>query len=103
MEPLQFHASDFSDQSCRTGLAFSGAGHLHLTGKIYVRVLYADLTHLCDLQVAQFYPVETSEFPSHLSSLLLGSYSSLSPDIRHSLLQNLVMLRNKGVITSFEY
>ncbi|KAN0105324.1 protein required for actin cytoskeleton organization and cell cycle progression [Russula decolorans] len=53
-------------------------------------------------QVAQFYPAETSEFPSHLSSLLLGSYSSLSPDIRHSLLQNLVMLRNKGVITSFD-
>lgn len=53
-------------------------------------------------QVAQFYPAETSEFPSHLSSLLLGSYSSLSPDMRHSLLQNLVMLRNKGVITSFD-
>ncbi|KAI0292307.1 actin cytoskeleton organization and cell cycle progression protein [Russula brevipes] len=53
-------------------------------------------------QVAQFYPAETSEFPSHLSSLLLESYGSLSPDIRHSLLQNLVMLRNKGVITSFD-
>ncbi|KAI0270933.1 SDA1-domain-containing protein [Russula aff. rugulosa BPL654] len=53
-------------------------------------------------QVAQFYPAETSEFPSHLSSLLLDSYSSLSPDMRHSLLQNLVMLRNKGVITSFD-
>ncbi|KAF8475234.1 protein required for actin cytoskeleton organization and cell cycle progression [Russula ochroleuca] len=53
-------------------------------------------------QVAPFYPAETSEFPSHLSSLLLESYSSLSPDIRHSLLQNLVMLRNKGVITSFD-
>ncbi|KAH9978317.1 protein required for actin cytoskeleton organization and cell cycle progression [Russula compacta] len=53
-------------------------------------------------QVAQFYPAETSEFPSHLSSLLLESYGSLSPDIRHSLLQNLVMLRNKGVITSID-
>ena len=54
-------------------------------------------------QVAQFYPAETSEFPSHLSSLLLESFGSLSPDIRQSLVQNLVMLRNKGVITSFEY
>ncbi|KAH9995025.1 SDA1-domain-containing protein [Russula vinacea] len=53
-------------------------------------------------QVAQFYPAETADFPSHLSSLLLENYSSLSPDIRHSLLQNLVMLRNKGVITSFD-
>ncbi|KAF8273098.1 protein required for actin cytoskeleton organization and cell cycle progression [Lactarius quietus] len=53
-------------------------------------------------QVAQFYPTETSEFPSHLSSLLLESYGSLSPDIRHSLIQNLVMLKNKGVITSPE-
>ncbi|KAH9967129.1 protein required for actin cytoskeleton organization and cell cycle progression [Russula dissimulans] len=53
-------------------------------------------------QVAQFYPAETSDFPSHLSSLLLESYGSLSPDIRHSLIQNLVMLRNKGVITSFD-
>ncbi|KAH9036310.1 protein required for actin cytoskeleton organization and cell cycle progression [Lactarius pseudohatsudake] len=53
-------------------------------------------------QVAQFYPAETSDFPSHLSSLLLGSYGSLPPDIRQSLIQNLVMLKNKGVVTSFE-
>ncbi|KAH9000235.1 protein required for actin cytoskeleton organization and cell cycle progression [Lactarius akahatsu] len=53
-------------------------------------------------QVAKFYPAETSDFPSHLSSLLLGSYGSLPPDIRHSLIQNLVMLKNKGVVTSFE-
>ena len=103
MESLQLHSSDISDQSCRTGLAFSGVGHLHLAGKSRFCILYADLTRLCNLQVAQFYPAETSEFPSHLSSLLLDSYSSLSPDMRHSLLQNLVMLRNKGVITSFEY
>ncbi|KAI9440476.1 protein required for actin cytoskeleton organization and cell cycle progression [Lactarius indigo] len=32
----------------------------------------------------------------------LKSYGSLSPDIRHSLIQNLVMLKNKGVVTSFE-
>ncbi|KAI0256016.1 SDA1-domain-containing protein [Lactifluus subvellereus] len=54
------------------------------------------------IHVAKFYPAETSEFPSHLSCLLLESYGSLSPDIRHSLIQNLVMLKNKGVITSFD-
>ena len=43
--------------------------------------------------------------PSHLSSLLLESFGSLPPDIhiRHGPIQNLVMLRNKGVISPFEY
>ncbi|KAH9066597.1 protein required for actin cytoskeleton organization and cell cycle progression [Lactarius vividus] len=61
-------------------------------------------THFRELVtfVSQFYPAETSDFPSHLSSLLLGSYGSLPPDIRHSLIRNLVMLKNKGVVTSFE-
>lgn len=51
-------------------------------------------------QVAPCYPKETAEFPSHLSSLLLESYATLTPEIRQSLVQNLVLLRNKGVITS---
>ncbi|OBZ75766.1 Protein sda1 [Grifola frondosa] len=51
-------------------------------------------------QVAQCYPKETAEFPSHLSSMLLENYGTLSPDTRKSLVQNLVMLRNKEVITS---
>jgi len=59
-------------------------------------------THKTIEQVAQFYPLETADFPSHLSCLLLESYGSLPPDIRQSLVQNLVMLRNKGVITSIE-
>ncbi|KAF9239627.1 SDA1-domain-containing protein [Melanogaster broomeanus] len=53
-------------------------------------------------QVAQCYPKETAEFPSHLSSLLLENYGSLTPDTRKTLVQNLVMLRNKDVITSIE-
>ncbi|KAI0058950.1 protein required for actin cytoskeleton organization and cell cycle progression [Artomyces pyxidatus] len=53
-------------------------------------------------QVAQCYPKETAEFPTQLSTLLLEHYGSLSPDIRHSIVQNLVMLKNKGVITSIE-
>ncbi|KAI1790715.1 SDA1-domain-containing protein [Ganoderma leucocontextum] len=51
-------------------------------------------------QVAQCYPKETVEFPSQISTLLLESYGTLSPDTRKSLVQNLVMLRNKDVITS---
>jgi protein SDA1 len=54
-------------------------------------------------QVATCYPKETAEFPSQISSLLLESYGILSPDTRKSLVQNLVMLRNKEVISSIEY
>ncbi|TFK42834.1 protein required for actin cytoskeleton organization and cell cycle progression [Crucibulum laeve] len=53
-------------------------------------------------QVATCYPKETAEFPSHISTLLLESYGILSPDTRKTLVQNLVMLRNKDVITSIE-
>ncbi|KAK0483327.1 SDA1-domain-containing protein [Armillaria novae-zelandiae] len=53
-------------------------------------------------QVAPCYPKETAEFPSHLSALLLENYATLSPDTRKALVQNLVMLRNKNVITSIE-
>jgi protein SDA1 len=52
--------------------------------------------------VAQCYPKETATFPSQLSKLLLESYTSLSPDTRKTLVQNLVMLRNKNVITSID-
>ncbi|KAK0197425.1 SDA1-domain-containing protein [Armillaria mellea] len=53
-------------------------------------------------QVAPCYPKETAEFSSHLSALLLENYATLSPDTRKALVQNLVMLRNKNVITSIE-
>ncbi|GLB35212.1 putative protein required for actin cytoskeleton organization and cell cycle progression [Lyophyllum shimeji] len=53
-------------------------------------------------QVATCYPKETAEFPSQISSLLLENYGTLAPDTRKSLVQNLVMLRNKDVISSIE-
>ncbi|KAL1730059.1 SDA1-domain-containing protein [Schizophyllum commune] len=53
-------------------------------------------------QVATCYPKETAEFPQQIATLLLESYGSLAPEIRKTLVQNLVMLRNKGVITSIE-
>jgi hypothetical protein len=100
MESLQLYTSNFSDQSCRPSRSLSGVGHFHLTSREFIYV--CGNFHRTRHQVAQLYPTETSEFPSHLSSLLLESFGSLSPDIRHSLVQNLVMLKNKGVITSFE-
>ena len=54
-------------------------------------------------QVATCYPKETARFPSHISSLLLEDYGSLSSDTRKTLVQNLVMLRNKDVVSSIEY
>ena len=53
-------------------------------------------------QVAVCYPKETAEFPSHLASLVLEHYGALSPDTRKTILHNLVILRNKNVITSIE-
>jgi hypothetical protein len=53
-------------------------------------------------QLCQSYPKETKEFPSHLSALLLEHHNTLSPDTRKSIVQNLVMLRNKEVIPSIE-
>lgn len=53
--------------------------------------------------MATCYPKETAEFPSQISSLLLESYGILTPDTRKALVQNLVMLRNKEVISSIEY
>ena len=54
------------------------------------------------IQVATCYPKETAEFPAQISTLLLESYGILAPDTRKTLLQNLVMLRNKDVISSIE-
>lgn len=54
-------------------------------------------------QVATCYPKETAQFPSQISTLLLESYNVLSLDTKKTLVQNLVMLRNKNVISSVEY
>ncbi len=61
------------------------------------------LLAIASAQVAQCYPKETADFPSQISTLLLESYGTLSPDTRKSLVQNLVMLRNKDAITSIMY
>lgn len=53
-------------------------------------------------QVAQCYPNETKDFPNELALILRENYASLTPELRQSFVQNLVMLRNKDVITSIE-
>ncbi|KAL4249562.1 Protein SDA1 [Abortiporus biennis] len=53
-------------------------------------------------QVSQCYPKHTKDFPSQISALLLENYGMLSPESRRTLVQNLVMLRNKNVIFSIE-
>lgn len=59
-------------------------------------------------QVAQCYPEETKTFPTELGDLLMedgkiggsGGARGIGNDTRKSMVQNLVMLRNKGVISS---
>ncbi|TFK25007.1 protein required for actin cytoskeleton organization and cell cycle progression [Coprinopsis marcescibilis] len=53
-------------------------------------------------QVATCYPKETAGFPTQLSDLLLTHYLVLPVDTRKTLVTNLVMLRNKNVITSID-
>jgi protein SDA1 len=53
-------------------------------------------------QVAQCYPNETKDFPNELALMLHENYASLTPELRRSFMQNLVMLRNKDVIGSIE-
>jgi len=100
MKPLQLDASNISDPSRGTSLSFSGLVTFILQARNTFRVCGTQ-THPTIEQVTEFYPVETSDFPSHFSSLL-ESYGSLLLDIRQSLIQNSVMLRNKGGITSIE-
>lgn len=58
------------------------------------------VTFIC--QVCQCYKEETKGFPEQITRSLLEHYSVLSPDLRKSLVSNLVLLRNKDVITSIE-
>ncbi|KAG9012271.1 Severe Depolymerization of Actin [Tulasnella sp. JGI-2019a] len=53
-------------------------------------------------QVCQCYREETKDFPAHITSLLLEHYGTLTPELRKTLVQSLVLLRNKDVITSID-
>lgn len=56
-------------------------------------------------QVAQCYPEETKTFPAELSALILEDgrgARGLGNDTRKTIVQNLVMLRNKEIVSSIE-
>ena len=53
-------------------------------------------------QVAPCFPKQASAFPSHLTKLLLDSHSALSPDTRKTLVQSLLLLRNRQMLTDVE-
>ncbi|CAG8496890.1 7275_t:CDS:10 [Funneliformis caledonium] len=51
-------------------------------------------------QVAQCYSQETSSFPQQLINLLSECYQILNPNVRRTMVQALVLLRNKDIIPS---
>ncbi|KAJ3114522.1 Protein SDA1 [Phlyctochytrium bullatum] len=50
--------------------------------------------------IAYCYPKETKEFPTQLMELLKKHHSVLAPSLRKSMVQALILLRNKNVIES---
>ncbi|GME87963.1 unnamed protein product [Ambrosiozyma monospora] len=50
--------------------------------------------------VCSCYPKETANFPQELKMILQNNHRELSPDLREKIIQSLVMLRNKNVITA---
>ncbi|GES75836.1 protein SDA1 homolog [Rhizophagus clarus] len=51
-------------------------------------------------QVAQCYLQETSSFPQQIINLLSENYQILNPNLRKTMVQTLVLLRNKDIIPS---
>ncbi|KAK9447381.1 SDA1-domain-containing protein [Limtongia smithiae] len=51
-------------------------------------------------QVCPLYPVDTAEFPGEIADLLSKHHTVISAELREKLVQSLVLLRNRGVITS---
>ncbi|KAJ2453212.1 Severe Depolymerization of Actin [Coemansia sp. RSA 2336] len=51
-------------------------------------------------QVARCYPEKSAQFPTQLIELLQKHYPVLNADLRRSIVQALVLLRNRGVVTN---
>lgn len=51
-------------------------------------------------QVSSCFPEDTATFPEDLANLLAKHHNVLDLDLREKIVQNLVLLRNKGVISS---
>ncbi|TIB70754.1 SDA1-domain-containing protein [Wallemia mellicola] len=81
--------------------------HYQSQMKIFQLQPNSDLDKFSDLvgfiaQVASCYPKETAEFPAQLSSLIIEYHNHLTPDTRKTLVQSLVLLRNRQVIPSID-
>lgn len=50
--------------------------------------------------VCQSYPKETAKFPDEIATILSKNHAELDPELREKIVQCLVMLRNKDVITA---
>lgn len=50
--------------------------------------------------VCSSYPKETANFPSELAAILSKNHAELDPELREKIVQCLVMLRNKDIITA---
>lgn len=53
------------------------------------------ITHVCS-----HFPKETANFPNELASILQAQHNQLSADVRDKLIQSLVLLRNRDVISA---
>lgn len=65
---------------------------------LFIIIIYLSNTS----QVASCYPKETADFPAQLSSLIIEYHNHLTPDTRKTLVQSLVLLRNRQVIPSID-
>jgi len=97
--PLAF-ANSTSDYDAAGASSSNGAG----TGGNTAGQSFRELVTFV-AQVAQCYPEETKTFPQDLSALILEDgrgARGLGNDTRKTIVQNLVMLRNKDIISSIE-
>lgn len=61
------------------------------------------MIHTYHAQVSNCYPEITEGFPDQIAKLLFQHHANLSPDLREKLIQCLLLLRKKGVISPTKY
>jgi protein SDA1 len=82
--------------------------HFQSTLAIFVMKPDEDSKELAELitfisQVSACYPKETAEFPQHIVDLLQEHCLVLNPELRRSLVQALILLRNRNVLDNTKY
>jgi|SRR5271154_1991056 len=61
------------------------------------------VSNLITVQVANCYPETTEGFPDQIAHMLFQHHANLSGDLREKLIQCLLLLRKKGVISPTKY